>query len=49
LNQLRQQRIRISTLDLRIAAIVLAVDGVLVTRNLTDFQQVPSLAIEDWG
>jgi tRNA(fMet)-specific endonuclease VapC len=49
MNRLRQQRIRIGTLDLRMAAIVLSVDGILVTRNWTDFQQIPGLAMEDWS
>jgi len=49
MNHLRQQKIRIGTLDLRIAAIVLARDGILVTRNLSHFQQVPGLPVEDWS
>ena len=49
LQKLRDQRIRIGTQDLRIAAIVLAAGGTLVTSNLRDFEKVPGLLIEDWN
>jgi tRNA(fMet)-specific endonuclease VapC len=45
---LLQQRIRIGTQDLRIAAIALANELTLVTRNHQDFSKVPNLCIEDW-
>lgn len=45
---LRAQRIRISTMDLRIAAIALSLNLVLLTRNMSDFSRVPNLITEDW-
>jgi len=47
-DQLRAQKIRIGANDLAIAAIALSVSGVLVTRNIVDFQRVPNLQIKDW-
>ena len=46
--ELRKQRIRIGTMDLKIASIVLAYNATLLSRNLRDFQQVPGLRVEDW-
>ena len=45
---LHAQRIRIGTQDLRIAAIALANNCIVVTRNRRDFARVPDLTIEDW-
>jgi tRNA(fMet)-specific endonuclease VapC len=45
---LQQARVRIATTDLKIAAITLANRGLLLSRNMSDFQQVPELRVEDW-
>jgi tRNA(fMet)-specific endonuclease VapC len=39
---------QVGTQDLKIAAIVISVGGILVTRNQKDFARIPGLAIEDW-
>lgn len=46
--ELVHQRIRIGTQDLRIAAVVISQNGILVTRNQRDFSRVPGLQFEDW-
>ena len=46
--QLRKERLQIGTMDMKIAAIALANDAVLLTRNAGDFLRVPGLKIEDW-
>jgi tRNA(fMet)-specific endonuclease VapC len=47
--ELLEQRIRVGSHDLRIAAITLSVDGILVTRNRKDFERVAGLQITDWS
>jgi tRNA(fMet)-specific endonuclease VapC len=44
----RQSRVRIPTLDLRIACIAMVHDATLLSRNLRDFRKVPGLRVEDW-
>ncbi len=45
---LHTTRIRTGTMDLRIAAIALSRDMTVLTQNLSDFQRVPNLKVEDW-
>ncbi|HAO11508.1 MAG TPA: nucleic acid-binding protein [Planktothrix sp. UBA8407] len=46
--EMKRQKIRIGTQDLKIASIVLSQQGILVTRNRKDFEKIPNLLIEDW-
>ena len=45
---LKRLRLRIGSMDLKIAAIALSQDGLLLSANLKDFQRVPELRVEDW-
>jgi tRNA(fMet)-specific endonuclease VapC len=46
---LRKRRVRIGTMDLRIATIALSRNLTVLSRNLVDFLKVPELAVEDWA
>jgi len=46
-DDLRSQKIRIGTMDLRIASIALATGMTVLSRNLVDFRRVPTLNAED--
>lgn len=45
----RESKIPVRTMDLRVAATVLEFDGVLVARNIRDFQHIRQLKTEDWS
>lgn len=47
--RLRRSRIRVGTMDLRIAAIVLSRKATLLSRNLGDFRKIPGLEVRDWA
>lgn len=46
---LKSQKLRVGTMDLKIASIALAHNAILVSRNLRDFERVPNLVVQDWA
>jgi tRNA(fMet)-specific endonuclease VapC len=46
--ELKSQGVRMGTMDLRIAAIAIANNLTLLTRNTIDFERVANLHFEDW-
>ena len=46
--KLKAAKIRVGTMDLRIASIALVRDATVVTANVSDFRRVPGLKVEDW-
>ena len=42
-------RLRVGTMDLKIAATALANNAILITRNASDFGKIPGLTIQDWS
>ena len=46
--RLRVGRVRIGTQDLKIAALAIIHDALLLSANLRDFEQVSGLNVEDW-
>ena len=47
-DDLRAQRIRLGTMDLKIAAIALVNNALLLSPNRSDFESVPGLRFENW-
>jgi tRNA(fMet)-specific endonuclease VapC len=46
--QLRRSRLRLGSMDLKIAAIAISRGATLLSRNLNDFRRVPGLSVQDW-
>jgi tRNA(fMet)-specific endonuclease VapC len=46
--RLRRLRLRVGAMDLKIAAIALAHQATVLTRNRKDFSRVPGLRVDDW-
>ncbi len=47
-HRLQKEHPRTGTMDLKIAAICLAHDAMLLTRNLSDFRHISGLRVENW-
>jgi len=47
--RLQNSKVRVGTMDLKIAAIALAHNALLLSRNITDFRRVPGLRVDDWA
>lgn len=47
-DDLRARRLRLGTMDLKIAATALVHDALLVSANRGDFERVPGLRVENW-
>lgn len=45
---LSKMKLKVRPMDLRVAAVALEQNAVLVTRNVRDFERVPDLRYEDW-
>jgi tRNA(fMet)-specific endonuclease VapC len=45
---LRRQRLRVGSMDLKIASIALVHGATLLSANLRDFARVPGMRVEDW-
>ena len=46
--QFRRDRIRVGSMDLKIGAIAIANNALLLSRNLSDFKRIPGIRVEDW-
>jgi tRNA(fMet)-specific endonuclease VapC len=47
-DRLRKAKVRIGSMDLKIACIALVRNALLLSANLRDFRQVPGLRVENW-
>ena len=45
----RPTKLRVATMDLKIASIAIVNDATLVTKNLRDFRAIPDIRLSDWN
>jgi tRNA(fMet)-specific endonuclease VapC len=46
--ELRRDRVRVKTMDVKIACIALTLDATLLSANAVDFEKIPGLRFENW-
>ena len=44
----KRKKIRVATMDLRIASIAVSQQMAVVTRNTVDYERIPGLVVQDW-
>lgn len=44
----KRSKIRVATMDLRIASIAISQQMIVVTRNAVDYERIPGLVVQDW-
>jgi len=47
-DRLQTLKLHVGTSDLKIAAIAISQNAILLSRNLKDFRNIPNLHVEDW-
>lgn len=47
--EFRKRKVKMSRMDMRIAATTMEHGAVLVTRNVRDFERIPGIQLEDWS
>ena len=48
LKNLKAEKIRIGSMDMKIASIAISNGAILLSRNLADFELIPNLTVQDW-
>ena len=45
---LKSRKIKVGTMDLKIASIAISQNALLISRNISDYDPIPNLRVEDW-
>lgn len=44
----KRKKVRVATMDLRIASIAISQQMTIITRNTVDYERIPGLIVQDW-